>query len=125
MKNRSFLLMLMALFFTAFSSSCQSQKEEPTEGFPCILPKSNPNIGIRAVQGYYVNGSNDAKTLSRNWYSATCAGDENQFKIVITSYSIHYTKLYELFKLRIKNSRRICSIIQKCFHSFICQMANS
>lgn len=46
-----------------------------------VLPKSNPNIGISAVQGYYVNDSYDAKTLSRNWYSATCAGDENQFKI--------------------------------------------
>lgn len=46
-----------------------------------VLPKSNPNIGISAMQGWYLANSFNAKTLSRNWYSATCAGDENQFKI--------------------------------------------
>ena len=46
-----------------------------------VLPKSNPNIGISAVQGLYFANSFNAKTLSRNWYSATCTGDENQFKI--------------------------------------------
>ena len=114
MKNIKFILALALIFMTL---SCQNEYETPNEYSAVSWYNSLFNEGNALGLNDYLSFADLSQgALSHSW----TIQNENGSHFVITSYSIHYTKLYEPFNIdvliaQIKSNLEARSMIRHKF----------
>ena len=94
---KKYLAILLALLMVFSMAACS---KESKEGDTIYVMGPTPDHGWTAQAGTYaeakvaeINAAGEYKAV----YLPASSGEEQVDQVVITSYSIHYTKLYETY----------------------------